>query len=283
MGFVTGDLENSILKQDKPAGSDPTYKPLDLPIQRKFDKQLDQLGKVFEKRIKVDNNPRIKISGRFHFDILDRVLCRRSAIACEWERAGHGLMLGAWHPRRQESLGKRLLQPAGNTEMILRAVTDAAAKILDPQLQDNCLFVGNLGSHETGFPITPWGGIPMLWWPLRKQQIHDLIFGHVMVVTLFNPAQLWEILRKRGFEVILGQRSRVLKLTKKMGRKRLDVKNFSYFENLTSYALMDENAVADMIDAWVEQAAVAVGDRSAKIFMRPHLISTFVKAPTSIP
>ncbi|MCY6379350.1 hypothetical protein [Hoeflea prorocentri] len=271
LGFVSGGFENPMLKQDESEEPDVRFEPLDQSTRKKLNKQMDQLGNALEMRVKADANPRIETSSKFHFEVLERNIQSCGARAFEMRKAGPGLILGAWRPRLQSSLGKRIMRSATNIDAAISPVEAAVAKILDPQLEDNCLFIGNLGNHETGFPVTPSGGVPMIWWPLGEQQIHDLLFGHVLVITLFNPAILWAILRKRGFEVILGRRSRVLKITKKVGKAGLDLENFSYFENLIPYALMDENAVADMIDASVKQIVAAAGGRPAKVGIRPHL------------
>lgn len=273
LGFVTGEADHTFLKQAKPGKVSPKPHPLDRSVQEKLDRQMDQLGRALGKRFSSEDDPRVVADSKFHFDVLQHVLCNSGPKLFAFEQAGPGLMLGAWHPRKQAGLGRRLLRMTGNVEAAISKAAEAVMPILDPLLEDNALFVSSLGSHETGFPVTLGGGVPLLWWPLEEQQTHDLLFCHVQVLTLYNPARLWAILRERGYEVIVGVRSRASKLVKKFGNKRLELENFRYFEQLAPYALMDENAVADMIDAWAEKAVAVAGDRPAKIGLRPHIMT----------
>ncbi|TGS18270.1 hypothetical protein EN833_15125 [Mesorhizobium sp. M4B.F.Ca.ET.190.01.1.1] len=273
LGYVTGDSKSFVLEGAEHAtANDSNYKPLDKPTQQKLDRQMSQLSKAIGKRVKSNDNLPVVFQGKFHFDTLDRLLRECGEKRFEMGQAGPGLVLGAWRLRHKDSLGKRFLKMGGNLDAAVQPVKDSVSVTLNSDFADNSLFIGSLASPESGFPVLVKGGIPMLWWPLGEQQMHDLLFGHVMVMSFFNPAQLWHILRSRGYDVVVNDRYRAVKLIKQIGNRRIEVENFSYFEQLTPYALMDEHAVAGMIDAWVAQAIAAAGDRPTKIVMRPRFM-----------
>jgi len=145
-------------------------------------------------------------------------------------------------------------------------------EILDPSLLDNCLFVGSVGSHGSGFPATMIGAVPLMWWPLEENVLRDVLFGHVIVVTIFNPAQLWALLRQRGFVIETNGRSQVTSMYRQVGDKRFEVSNFHHFERMVQHALMDETAVVDMIESTAERASLIAGDVPLRMDLRPRIV-----------
>jgi hypothetical protein len=148
----------------------------------------------------------------------------------------------------------------GNLNQKIEPISQAVELILNPELADNCLFVGSIGSYESGFPIMVSGGVPFMWWPIEETALYDLLFGHVVTLTLFNPAQLWALLRKEGFAVVTNNRSKVISMHRPIGDKITKIHNFMSFQHLVQHGLMDENAVVDMIKAWVAETEMrAIG------------------------
>jgi hypothetical protein len=273
LAYVAADAEDLEIRGVKPSTAEDRYTPLDKPMQQRLDRQMRQLSSALSKRMKSGDNPGFVSRGQFHFDALERLLRECEKKSFYQGQAGPGLMLAAWRLRHRDSLGKRLLKANGNPDAAIAVVKESVSAILDPDLADNSLFVGSLACHEAGYPPIIKGGLPMLWWPLADQQMHDLLFGHVMVMTLFNPAQLWGILRSRGYEVFVNSRSSAVKLTKLFGKRRIELENFPYFEQLVTHALMDEYAIADMVDAWVEQSVKAAGDQPTVVKLKPRIMT----------
>jgi hypothetical protein len=280
LAFVAGSETNPFVKQAERAVSSKNSLPsevLDVVTQRKLERQVEQISNALQKRERSAEEKKLNTQAVFHFEAFAGVLTRSHDRMLEFEKAGAGLMFGAWRPRKSESLGQRLLRKNGRTERLFSPLRDAALQILNPSLLDNCLFVGSVGSHETGFPAMLAGGVPQMWWPLEQRALHDLIFGHVIVITLFNPAQLWALLRVRGFVITTNARSRVTRIYRKIDDKVFEIANFNYFEHLVQHALMDETAVVNMIEATAEQASAAAGDQPLKVNLRPRIIVDTLK------
>ncbi|MEZ2127614.1 MULTISPECIES: hypothetical protein [unclassified Sinorhizobium] len=264
LGFIAGDKNNPILQQAEhaigQAKSDPTpHEILDGITQQTLKRQVDQIAKALKKQESSTENVKLKTQADFHFDVFADVVRRSHLRAFEFRKGGAGLVLGAWRFRKSESLGQRLFAKKGNVERTLEPARQVVQEVLDPKLSDNCLLVGSVGSYESGFPTMLVGGVPLMWWPVEKDALRDVLFGHVIVVTLFNPAQLWALLRERGFIIATNNRSQVTQIHRQIGDKRFEISNFSYFERLVQDALMDEMAIVKMIEALAEQANAAAG------------------------
>ncbi|WEX89946.1 hypothetical protein PZN02_005283 [Sinorhizobium garamanticum] len=277
LGFVAGSKDNPLVRQPDKAinqknSGPPSHEVLDDLTQKKLKRQIDQIANALTKQKKIAENTKLKTQANFHFDILEDVVRRSRLNAFEFRKGGAGLVLGAWRPRRSESLGQRLFRKGGNVDGILDPAREAALEVVNPAFSDNCMFVGSVGGHGSGFPPMLVGGVPMVWWPLNEGALRDLIFDYVIVVTLFNPAHLWALLRERGFIVVPNDRSQVTRIYRPIGKKRFEVANFDYFERLVQHGLLDEKAVVDMIEATAAQAVRVAGDEPLRVDIRPRLI-----------
>lgn len=276
LGFVAEIGNNPLFEQAEQASTPDkshSVRPdiLEAVVERKLKQQMDQIIEAIEKQKKSEQDVKLDTPGNIHFRVLEDVVQQSHRKVFEFKKAGAGLLLGAWRPPRLESLGQRILRKSGNVRRSVQPVQQAVQEILDPNLSDNCLFISEVGNHESGFPVTALGAVPLVWWHLEENALYDVLFGHVLVLSLFNPAQLWALLRGRGFIIETNNRSQVTSMYRKAGDRRFEIGNFHHFEHLVQHALMDENAVVNMIEATTERASLAAGDGSLRANIRPRI------------
>ncbi|MCW0984042.1 hypothetical protein OK142_24970 [Agrobacterium sp. BT-220-3] len=277
VGLVAGAENSPLLQRAEQASNQEKSdsvppEMLEAAVEQKLKRQMEQIAEAIKKQKKSEENVKLNTHGDFHFKILEDVVQRSHRKAFEFKKAGAGLVLGTWRPRHFGSLGQRILRKSGNLKKSLEPVQQVVQEILDPSLLDNCLFVGSVGSHGSGFPATMIGAVPLMWWPLEENVLRDVLFGHVIVVTIFNPAQLWALLRQRGFVIETNGRSQVTSMYRQVGDKRFEVSNFHHFERMVQHALMDETAVVDMIESTAERASLIAGDVPLRMDLRPRIV-----------
>lgn len=270
VGIVAGD-ESSLTMTSAAAAKTKISLPVDKALQNKLDRQIEQIGDAFSHREKSKGDPRIEMGTRFHYDILADVVRGSGTRVARFRQAGPSLTIGAWRPRKISSLGQRLIRKTAPGEKALDPVRDAATAIMSADLDDNCLFVSDIGNHTSGFPPMLTGTEPLIWWPLNGRLLHDIIFGHVIVLTAFNPAHLWCALRKRGYVVAVDNSFNVTSIHKEINGRRMEVENFGYFQQAVQHGLLVEEAALRLFDALSDYAVTSSGAGAVKVGLRPRL------------
>ncbi len=227
---------------------------LDKNIEAKLKSQLDSIEEALHQREKRRNDEKIKSKSVFNFDALDMSIRRCKCGILSYQMAGLGLLLVAWRPRKLPSLGKRLLRKTNGLREKFGSVASNTEDLLKTDLPDNCVFVSNIGYTENGNPIFKVGSTPLFWWPIDRKAIKDIIFENVLVLTLFNPAHLWSLLRSDGYEIIIDEHSKVVSARKRLEDKVFEIRNFHHFQDLVQFELMDERSVVEMINSIMEKA-----------------------------
>ncbi|TCR80797.1 hypothetical protein [Rhizobium sp. BK376] len=263
-------LAERLRRTPEPTTSQPAL-GLDSVTQHKLDRQVHQMTAALQKRDTQPGRSTLNAPGNFHYDALDKVIRSSTPRAMVFGKAGNGLLLAAWRPRPQKSLGKRMMRNAASLTKPMDPLRTQVENIMSSDFEDNCLFVGSLGNTENGFPTMLHGAIPLVWWPVENAELRDLLFHHVHVTTVFNPAHLWNRMRSKGFTVTIGDRSRVREVTRRINGNTLKIHHFQHFQQLVEYTLMDDGAVADLLDAFVQQATAVANQKPIRIGLHTRL------------
>ena len=109
--------------------------------------------------------------------------------------------------------------------------------------------------------------VPLFLWPLDTATIEDMYFQNVEIYYLYNPAHLAAKLRRAGFDVISIPGQRGFNLEKRLGDSSLKLGNLSYFTDLVTHELWDEDAVVDILNGMVRSVAHSDISPNAKIRM----------------
>jgi hypothetical protein len=187
--------------------------------------------------------------GVFFFGDLDRLIKASKPMAFQWKKVDRGLLIGALRFSGARRLSERLLPDRKFREgKIFEGAQNAVLTISDRELADNSLVISSLGVGERGLPGLLRGTVPIFWWPLKTENLMDLVFSNIMVVSFYNPAHLWESLRKRGYELNI-DRGQIVTASKRDGNRVAQLKNFRMLQVLITNFLMSEDNVLAMIDA----------------------------------
>lgn len=93
------------------------------------------------------------------------------------------------------------------------------------------------------------GSLPVFWWPVRSELLQSIVFGEVIITTMFNPAFLVETLQSNGFsvEVKEGRRSRSLRVCFNDGNRTAEFAGFWHYLELIRTSLFTEEQLVSML------------------------------------
>lgn len=242
--------------------------PLDQKLEAKLQRQTRRMGDAFGRAHKVTNDPVHDSEGKFHFADLDDVISRAGSRRPAYVKAGPSLVLGAISYRRGRSLSTRLSTTPSNPNHAFGDVAQWAMSILPPAFTDNSLLLGKVSIGDDG-PVVTADAIPMACWPLSDVALRKLVFGEVLLLTLYNPAHFWAALRERGFTVTLGERASVRRAVRRNGDQELHLEQADFFHNLIQRGFMSLESVLGMVDQFLGLTEEKVAEGYRKIQMRP--------------
>ena len=75
------------------------------------------------------------------------------------------------------------------------------------------------------------GQIPILWWGTNIKTIKKIIFQQLKIITLYNPAHIYEYFHKKGFTITINDKHQAL-IEKSEDRKRITIGNVNQFDQL---------------------------------------------------
>ena len=207
--------------------------------------------------------------GDYYFQSLEALVERTGSRKMEAEKVGSGLLITALRiPRNRRDRLRRSKNNAWVEERI-KGIEEYANNIVDQRLDDNCAFVGNLIHDEIGFPIFWAGAIPILWWPIKTGILKDIVFGDIHVLTIHNPAHFWQILRDKGFDVEVDERSRLVSARLTRGNAVYEFKNLEYLSRLIRFHLMSEDTIFEIIRHTLDQIKELGPETCGEVSIKP--------------
>jgi hypothetical protein len=260
--------------------------PLDLGKIELRKGVVDQLPPMMKDRLKrqtiaigraisADRNTeqkQIGLTGAYYFDELSALLSECNSNQFSYKTAGKSLLLVAIRLRERKLSARMLTSKRQEFETKLNGVTEQVKAILDENLSDNALFLSPLGYNTKGFPIVLRGSLPMPLWPLSHAHLDDLVFGRVIVLTLHNPAHFWQMLREKGYVVTTDDKSKLVRATKKIGKKIVRLENMDYFRLLTELFLMDEKTIVGLLEQSIGLSGQYTTDSNVRINLAPQMM-----------
>ncbi|GAO38421.1 hypothetical protein SCH01S_15_00460 [Sphingomonas changbaiensis NBRC 104936] len=223
-------------------------------MQSRLKRQRDRMGEAVS-RARASTTTRVNARHNgFYYEALEAVVARSHARGFEWEQAGKGMLLGALRMSQTSRLSDRYL-PRKETPVneLLTGVESRALSLVKSDSPDNSMIVGSIGSSKDELRVS-FDTLPFAQWPIDTQVLGDILFGRVLVVSLFNPGHIWSALRERGFEVSLDQRGAFRTAKRRKGKKEERLEHIGYFTNLIQRSLMTEESVLAMIDQLIDMS-----------------------------
>lgn len=204
------------------------------------------------------------LQGLFHFDALADVIAASRSDKFEWVQAGAAMIVGALRCPRGRAFGADLRPSNKDVTPMLEGAREMAIKIALSDRKDNSLYIHMPGAGDA--LVLSAEAIPLAWWPIDDQALHDLMFGKVMLVTLYNDAHLRKLMEAQGYVPDVS-RSGCYRRKGLDGRAQT-VEHLDYFHRLTQAGFMSINSVLAMIDATMAMAE-ARSERNIRIAISP--------------
>ena len=220
----------------------------------RFRRQMDEMARAFSSSKEWEGQTPTKVTGSIYFDELDQAITKSRQSGFCYQKAGNSLLIGAIHLRERKLSGRLLSSNIENLQEGLDAVKEHNSSIGNNSLSDNCLFLSTLGFGTDGLPIVAPGTIPLFWWPIKRENLHDLVFGRVVILTMHNPAHFWELLRQNGFVVNVNSRGRLVTATRTEGKRVARLENMDYFRGLSGQFLLSDESVMRLVEKMIKSA-----------------------------
>jgi hypothetical protein len=212
--------------------------------------------------------------GGFSFDALDRAIARCGVGRFAFEKSGSGLLIGAVRLAGARTLGTRFLDPfAGDVSSMMPDLDRHARSILSRTPGGNSMLLATIGADAEDLELGE-HELPLAAWPIDPVALEEIMFGRVVVVTMFNPAHVWDALRDRGYEVSLDAGGRFRSASLQEGGQERRLENIGWMAALIPRMLMTETNVVAMIDAMVDKAIRKTGEHkggNVKVEIIPRL------------
>lgn len=223
--------------------------PLSPTMRQRLIRQIEEISAAFEReKSAVQNDQHSEVSGQFHFSELDKVLSSVQSKRAHFEVAGSSLILFCVRDGRRKKLSSRLLR--ANARLLDGAFDEllpTATSIAKADTSENALFLDTLGFDDIGFPKVWPGAVPMVWWPINSNNLKKLVFSKAYVLTIYNPCWFWSSLREAGYDVEIGEGSKIARVHRKIGSQICELENVDYYQRLVQNCLMSEDAALAMI------------------------------------
>jgi hypothetical protein len=258
------------LPRAKNVGKSNSTRELDAPLGAKLNRQLETIGKAMTDAKNPEPSEKISVESVFHYDVVERVVSRSNFRRFEFENAGDGLLIGALRVSRSRSLGSRFFDKLRKIDEKILGIEKIVISIVDESSNNNSIVLGSIGAGDRDLPLDR-TSIPFVFWPISPLTLYNILFGHVVVITIFNPAHFWSAIESRGFLVELDQRGKFRSATKSDGTKKVGLEHTGYFLNLISRALLSQGSALAMIDQSLEMLIDRADGRPGRIEIKPRL------------
>ena len=190
----------------------------------------------------------------------------------KYEVIGKGLLLVAVASPGsifEREIGRR----AAKWKSKLDSLESEVVKIVNPEASDNAIILSNIGFSDEHQPIFMPGTFPICWWPLTQRQKSDLVFGRVMLFSIYNPSHFFDVFRKRGYSIDMDIKGELRSATKRLSNRRTIVlENFSFFQLGATHYMFDEEALDNLIGTLEVEAQQSSVEGSLRIKLSPQLL-----------
>lgn len=175
---------------------------------------------------------------------------RALANGVAYQQFGKGLLYTAVK-QRVRGLFKRLSPaPDFDIKTVFPDLEKYVIAICHPTRKElNSLEINSFLYREKGHVRFLPGSPPLFWWPVKPHLLRSIVFGEVLITTIFNPAHLIEALEGYGFSVEIGEDHRIKSLRVRLtdGKRTAELAGFWYYVELIQISLFTEDQLALML------------------------------------
>lgn len=214
-------------------------------IKTRLRKQTREILNAFQKK-PVPELGDEQVESEIHTKALESLLKDSKSGCFSYRKADDGLLLLAYKQRRKTLFNKLLNPIKGNFKEKLNDLGDYAIQILIKESPNRTVIEPFHYSNSSKPYLMP-GMTPLFWWPIDSVIARQIIFQDSHVFTIFNCSHVINKLESLGLQVIIDDKTRRIRLWKKVGDNKLEFINIEYFFLLVQYYLLSEDSVFRMI------------------------------------
>ena len=244
-------------------------KPLAQKIRNRLKRQMGEMALAFEASKERELQTPINVNGRIFFDELNGAIGESRKAGFAYQKACKSHLIGAIRLSERRISGRLLNVSTEDLYERIDPVKEHIPTITDKALRYNCIIVSAVGYSTDGLPIVLRGTIPLFWWPIERQNLFDVVFGKVVVVSIYNPAHFWEMLRQKGFSVELDARFRFVTATRKQGKRVTRLENMDHFKRLSGQFLLSDESIISVMEKALEFGRAQNSEHPLRIEMVP--------------
>lgn len=198
-----------------------------------------------------------------HIGDLDRLISAARVSRPEFQQLGPGLLACAVMARRGASRESKVKL----FDTVSKALCESIRDLVRPGSPHNCLVIGSVYYDKRGWPVSQLGVRPLFWTELGDVALTGLALGRVAVVTVFNPAHIFEDAAAAGLSIRTVQPPWGYNVTWEDGPRTARLEHFEYFLRLRTTALYTHTSVVQaIIDAKCSTASIPPNIRARVTF-----------------
>lgn len=245
-----------------PPSSDEYHFELSPEVQHSLNRQMRRLKKIVKRPVGPAQN--IHAGDATHAQQLSHFIAQLNATRLSYEVLGPGLLIAGTRDSSR-SLYRRL----ASSEKLPAGIDEGASyalQIVVPNSQYNRLVIMPIHYEASAQIHTLPGATPLFWWELPLEQVFDILFYRVRLLSIYNPAPLLEALISQGFEVVEETgHPYSIRLQKEVGDRIVRFDNVWYFMDLCAHFMFKSDHIARMMVEFIEIAESKVGVEGGKV------------------
>lgn len=234
--------------------------PLRDVIRERLEVQKQRMGKAVSNARDKKAKSRLGQPGVFYFEALAEVVRGATSRQFTYVQAGPALVIGAVRRGKGQSFTTDLRASKLDLSRLAADIPTWAMKIMRPERSDNAIIVGTPGSGDAELTVAA-ASLPLAWWPMDVEALTDILFGRVMLCSLYNPAPLRAEMEALGFSVSPEGDA----IHRDEGARRLSINAFKHFDRMTAEMFMSTESVVDMIQASIDAALAQATNGSVRV------------------
>lgn len=217
-----------------------------------------------------DNKPKSRLGqpGIFYFEALAQVVRTATSRRFAYVQAGPALVIAAIRRGRRQSFAADMSASKLDLGRLAGDIPTWAMKIMMPERTDNAIIVGLPGFGDVELTVAP-ARLPLAWWPMDAEALTDMLFGRVMLYSLYNPAPLRAEMEALGFSIS----SEGGVIHRDVGPRRLSINAFKHFHRLTAEMFMSTESVVEMIQASIDATVAQATEGSVQVSIHAQVIT----------
>lgn len=241
-------------------------------MEARLKRQVKQIGDAISKESQMSpKNVIDSVQNEFYFDAVEDAILKSSEDSITTRKASEGMVVLAIKISKNGKLSDTLLSKSDlKNSSQFDGIEEVANKIAVPNKSGNSLHLTSIGFGQENVINRP-DRFPFVLWPINNQALEDVMFGRVMIITLFNPLPFCLALESRGFKVTKTHKSWPSSAHKTLGKRHIKLENLSYYMNLILHAGMTEGSVLSLIDQSMEAAEKEFKGGPLKMQINPRI------------